>query len=186
MYLSEALGRCAGLEERTRRFYEALAAQHVGQPHLAEAWKDLAAEADMRARQLTALAAIHEAVNDDGPFVVGLQRRIDAAAAVIEEACAQTRCGIAPRRALAIASDVESSELRRLFLELRDLARTGVRKLTDKLYKSASMNRPRCRLDRVQRALGVHGVSGANTGLSCPEPDAATSSDRTNASSERQ
>jgi hypothetical protein len=186
MYLREALRRCAELEERTQSIYEELASQHASAAHLADAWRDLAADGHMRARQLTALAAIHEAVNDDGPFVVGLQRRIDAAAFFIDAAAADAREGPTPPRALELASELESSELRRLFQELRDLARAGVRKLTDKLYRGTGAARARCRLDRVERAIGDHRGSADSTPAACGGADPSTSAVRTNASSERQ
>ena len=153
MYLREALERCASLEEKSRAIYEDLASQHASQPHLSAAWRELAADGRVRARQLGALAAIHAALNDDGPFVVDLHRRIDETELFFEAAAARAKQGLDPPSALELAGTLESCEMRGLFQELRDLARAAVRKLTDKLYRGAGASRVRCRLDRVERAM---------------------------------
>jgi rubrerythrin len=138
MYLREALSRCRDLEEEVSRIYDELASQHTRTPELARAWKQLAQDERSHSRQLGVLLAVHEALDDDGPFLVGLERRSRDCAREIRETYTRVHAGIAPRQAVELCLELEKSELDHLFIELRDLSRPAVKRLSERLYKRTS------------------------------------------------
>jgi hypothetical protein len=104
------------------------------------------------------LSAIHEAVDEDGPFVVGMQSRVGEALKVVQTSYRRMLEGVDPPAAVELAAAIEQLEFDSLFGEVRQLARSAVRKLTDRLYDGAPTEpKRRRRLARVASALGEPG-----------------------------
>lgn len=153
MYLREALGRCRDLEEDVSNIYKELASQHVNHPEFVETWNKLACDERTRSHQLGALLAIHEALDDDGPFLVGLDKRSQECRQQIRSCYARLSAGITPTEAVELCVQLESGELGSLFIDMLDLARPALKRLTDKLYRQAA--RPSGHHDEVEKLRTV-------------------------------
>lgn len=172
MYLREALSRCRDLEEDVSRIYDELASQHSRSPELARAWRQLAQDEHNHSRQLGALLAVHEALDDDGPFLVGLERRSKDCAREVHEAYTRVHAGIAPRQAVELCLELEKSELDSLFIELRDLSRPAVKRLSEKLYKRAGSHSDHRERIKALRQIAMTELTeqDASTGAALERP----------------
>jgi hypothetical protein len=176
MYLRDALSRCRDLAEEVSNIYTELASQHAGRPELAETWNQIACDEHAHSHQLGALLAIHDALDEDGPFLVGLDRRSKECSQWVRACYTRVREGIAPDEALELCNQLENSQLDVLLTEMLDLAKPAVKRLTEKLYKRAKNPvSHRRKIERLRKLAEVVHQSREQTGAAVAGNGAALS-----------
>jgi len=152
MYLRDALGCCRDLERSVAGLYDTLASQHANNATLSAAWRALAEDERGHARQLDALLAVLEALDDDGPFLVGVGQKSSECATLVRDCERRINDRIDEAAAVDLCVRLENSELDTLLSEMRELARPALKRLTDRLYRSsAAQRRHRERVENLAR-----------------------------------
>ncbi len=149
--------------------YDELASQHERTPTLASTWHALAADERSHSRQLAALLAIHDALDDDGPFLVGFDARVNGCAKLVRDCYTRVHEGIAPADAVPLCAALERSEFDHLFAEMRDLARPALKRFGNRLSKTGSCSSHSERIEALERTVSESQATSLRSAAEHPD-----------------